>query len=820
MPNKKLRNQKGAAVTGLVLALFFLVMLVGFFTFDSSRVQMAQRELTATCDSAALAGTAMLTGYDISNDDASKSKLILAQNNACLYAANMFRAGNLLGQRLTGATPVTTYAATLNAGAPGACKFMVALADPLNNYQPVAPTAAAAENGRAIMVFAGYGYKPVFLSIVGVNMVNLNAKSGGGLPQVDTVLVFDYSGSMDDATMVTFVRRCWDPTVTPTNISSPASGLLDYGVESPANSNVLNGVANRGMVSYLEVPPSTSGSESHRLATYIQHNYNNKPEGLSLNVLPPMRMELADESDSDASPRFKMDYNLRVNTLPYWALVQNSGGLSSYFKYDYGTPPGNCSLGAPWGYGKPFGNTGTVSAENGINRNLCYNPEKNTTLPDNARFQHYVGGADLLEYPARYVPYTATAANVTNVRAFTDIVVNLANPNPWPYKQPLDGPNTFQDTGSITFSNEEPDTTLQGQTVRFENIGVLVEAARGNLDNATNFNRACLGRGSIYTMYGGVNKQNTGMTSSHVASYYQRAYHRLAMLFSQPIATALDDADGGFFQKLSSLTDCRFGFVGFSNSSVMSSPPSPNYTTRGSASDNTDGSRENSNYISPRYKTRAIGHMYLGGGVACENTSSIPGGSGQGFRQPRKELVKADTMANSLGAVAGCRSTTQMAKAPSVSAAWSANTATANGLDNGRPLDNTDTYEAIATARRMFKNSGKYDISTIATNRPAGKHAIVFFTDGVPTGGTSGPEATGALTEAAQCKGEGIAIYAIGLDVTNNPVFQSFQDTFLGLSGGLTDKAGNGSILFKCTKSDEVKDAFSAIARRLSQAQQ
>jgi len=44
MPNKKLRNQKGAAVTGLVLALFFLVMLVGFFTFDSSRVQMAQRE--------------------------------------------------------------------------------------------------------------------------------------------------------------------------------------------------------------------------------------------------------------------------------------------------------------------------------------------------------------------------------------------------------------------------------------------------------------------------------------------------------------------------------------------------------------------------------------------------------------------------------------------------------------------------------------------------------------------------------------------------------------------------------------------------------
>ncbi|HMP53470.1 MAG TPA: pilus assembly protein TadG-related protein, partial [Candidatus Melainabacteria bacterium] len=66
--SKKIRDQKGAAITGLVIALMFFVLMAGLFAFDASRVQMAQRELTATCDASALAGTAMLTSYDVSND--------------------------------------------------------------------------------------------------------------------------------------------------------------------------------------------------------------------------------------------------------------------------------------------------------------------------------------------------------------------------------------------------------------------------------------------------------------------------------------------------------------------------------------------------------------------------------------------------------------------------------------------------------------------------------------------------------------------------------------------------------------------------------
>nr|MBP6747825.1 hypothetical protein [bacterium] len=82
MNERRIRNQKGAAVTGLVIALFLFIMLAGFFAFDSSRLQMAQRELTATCDASALAGTAMLTSLDISNDDATATKLQTAQAQA------------------------------------------------------------------------------------------------------------------------------------------------------------------------------------------------------------------------------------------------------------------------------------------------------------------------------------------------------------------------------------------------------------------------------------------------------------------------------------------------------------------------------------------------------------------------------------------------------------------------------------------------------------------------------------------------------------------------------------------------------------------
>jgi hypothetical protein len=855
MNERKLRNEKGAAITGLVLALFLFIMLCGFFTFDASRLQMAQRELTATCDAAALAGTAMLTSYDTSNDNAANVKLIQAQQYACGYARNMFQAGNLLGQSLVNATPVSPYSAVGVAGTPGSCNVMISLADPLNNYAGVSPVSPACVNGRAIMVYAGYTYTPVFLGMIGVGKVVLNANSGGGLPQVDTVLVFDYSGSMDDATNVTYIRRTWDSTCGPINGGALSAGRTDYVDNTLWPTTPVTGT-NHGGVHYIVVPPNNTGSTSHSLAGdgsgtsgYLQHDYTNKPEGTNVNVLPPMNLEISDNSDSLAPVKYVFDFNLRCNNIPNNSLVLKKPGSSpipgamQLLMNDYGSPPGNCTLEAPYGFGAYYNENGATQMSLVAPANAAYNTNAGYCPPPNFNGSPTV--INLLkttEHPgsnswvgsAQGNNYNAWNNTGTDRHVFTDLVVNIGNPGTWPYNQPLTGPTTFVGF-SYTFPSQEPDTDIQGGTFNFENLGVVCEAARGNLDSATYFNRATLDRGSWITTKSDPNdgtalsKQPTGMTSAHCAQFYQKAYTRLAMLFSQPLATAVDGAYGGFVQKINSLTDSRFGFVAFSNASeALANPNGPNFDTGGSAHGTTLNSHnsyfysvyncQNSTFNPTNSKDPdVLWNSNQNGGA--ENQTSIGGGSGTGFRQPRIELDQTISQANSYGGVVGgMNSTTATAN----SSPWSADSSdsNANGLENGRPLDNTDTYEAINTAYQMFHNGTKYDITTVANSRPAAKHAIVFFTDGVPTGGSGGADASSAQGVAPMCKTDGIAIFCIGLNLTGNSVFTNSQITFMGNTApGLSGAAGNGGKFFPCAQASDVRQAFAAVARRLSQSQ-
>ncbi|MBL8081629.1 MAG: VWA domain-containing protein [Candidatus Obscuribacter sp.] len=825
MIDSKLRRQKGAAVTGLVLALFIFIMMIGFFTFDTCRLQMAQRELTATCDAAALAGTAMLTSQDISDDDASDTKLLAAQQNAAGYARNMFQAGNMLGQPLNNAMIVSPYSATKVVGNPGETRVMISLADPQNDYVGVPPVSPACRNGRAIMVYAGYTYAPVFMGLIGVQKVGLNASSGGGLPQVDAVLVFDYSGSMDDATSVTFVSRAWNPELTP-NPGSASSGLRE--MQTAASPGV--GVLNRGRIAYYEIPSASSGTDSNRLSNYVQHNYNANPNGLQLNVLPPMNLQLVDNGDSQATPKFKFDDILRVNTILYRSppLTFSGPSFDAHFRADYGTPPGNCTLqpafGSPGigGYGQYWDSTTIIDTLNSLNTKAAYKPQAGPAIP---------GTPDFLQGPKPYPSYDPNNIGALNAgRYITDMVVNIASPGTFPYVQPLNGPNTFVGF-SYTFPAEEPDATIRGQSYTFENLGVLVEAARGNLDPdpaSTNrrFQQALLDRGSTLYLAPGYTATDSSMTTAHIKAGYQLAYQRLAMLFSQPIATAVDGADGGFFQKINTLTDCRFGLVGFSNREGAGGA-AYTFNSLGTAHGVTD---YNSYFVSPRYATAQVRHFERGyptnssapnrgnGANPAENNTSLP--SGTGFRTPRHVLNKNEAQATAVSAITGGRKASTISGG--VSAAWSAfdNNAAADGLENGRPIDNTDCGEAMTTAYQMFINSGVYNVNVLTESRPAGKHAIVFFTDGVPSGGDGGSEATECRSRADDCRNKGIAIFTIGLDVTANPVLQSTQSVFLGNgSNGLAGKAKNGGKFFPCASANTVKQAFSAVARRLTQSQ-
>lgn len=814
MNHGRVRARKGAAVIGLVIALFFFMLLAGIFAFDASRVQMAQRELIATCDAAALAGTAMLASEDISNETTAPAagvtttKLYTAQQKAAGYARNMFQHGNVLGANLTTANAVTSMTALTPGGSvpAGAANVLIGLANPENNFNSVSP---GDPNGKAIMVFAAYGYHPVFLNVIGIQNIWLKGQSTGGLPQVDAVMVFDYSGSMDDNTRVTFVRRYWDRRANP---PSGSDGLLDN-----VNPTMPSPVPNtRGCIRYKPIVPWSTATE---LTEYIKFDFGNFPTGTHLNVLPPENLQASAAGSTLASG----------SQILFDTLLRCPVG-----RRDVGTPPGNCTIDSVIG---THPNPACTNAGNGNG-----NWSSGTSKGGNGSL--YCGGPSYSIQMTYDDSHTGGTNYITNNVYFTDLIVNIANPGTWPYTQPLIGQNPF-DTGgnytwtssSVTFDSNEPDSNLQNRTFVFPSLPFVVEAARGNLDQSNRRNAAFLTRGALCDLNPS-GSSPTSYTSGHfnpsgTDAHYQRAYQRLAMLYSQPIATATDGADTGFFQKVNALCDARFGFVGFSDS-FFGTPPTAFYETQGSPQGT--ASDDNSAYIASTFcgAPYNLSQIIWNGVLTCATSASLPNGvgattcsrdlsspeGGAGFRIPRVRLANGPSSPEDQATLfARCVSKpSEFSGSPwttaGTTAPWSSVTSAADGLYNGRPMTNTDCYEAMNTAYRSFTT---YDGENY---RIAARKAIIFFTDGEPTGGLSGSEASNTTALATSIRGGGISVYTIGLNITGNITLTNDQSAFLGNNtGGLAKECGNGGRFFACNSADAVKKAFAAVARRLTQAQ-
>jgi hypothetical protein len=434
-----------------------------------------------------------------------------------------------------------------------------------------------------------------------------------------------------------------------------------------------------------------------------------------------------------------------------------------------------------------------------------------------------------------------------NPGRYTDLVVNLADPGS-PIIQPVACPDSFTAGGvpnyggmAYTFDSTEPDTRIQGKTFNFPNMATIVEASRGNLDTLSNFQSSMPSpydaqkQGTVIDFTGSV----LVLTPPAGETYYQLAYQRLAMLESQPFATAVDSAVNGFFYKLNGLADCRFGLVGFSTSQ----PPGPPYTAAGNDGGisatgpnlNTIGTYDiYSYYVTyyPNYGT--VWQSYTGSGgnyspspgatAGANNVQPVAGSAGEeGFRCPRTQLSATYQNMNEVCSMPV--SATVPWTDPDGSPAgqmWSSMATGANGLWNGRPMADTYTAEALDTAIKMFNNGGTYNLG----NRPASRKAIVFFTDGEPTGGISGTDGTKSTsTLAPAAKANGIAIFTIGLNMNGNAQLTADQQLFLGDNvppngPGLAYIAGNGGNFFMCSDSKSVRQAFINVARRLSQNQQ
>jgi von Willebrand factor type A domain len=890
------RNERGAAMIGLVLALVFFVMICGFFAFEASRVQLAQREVTAICDAASLTGTAMLASSDISNDDAANDKLTYAQENAAGWARNMVLNSNILGIPLTTASNAMNLLNFGNGLQPGQCSYVIGLADPTANY---ISRSVGDIRGKSVSCFVAYGYRPSFLGMVGVGLVSILGSSYGGLPQIDAVLVFDMSASMDDQTVVTFVRREWK------HDNSGAGPQTSFKVNATLKSGAIATTTQGcGIIRYISLPSPTA---PHTIVNYLNWDFSTAKgsAGTGVNALAPQNLNMTTSTATNVEVRNSLvcDYYLRTHYKYYdgtgaAASATNPGGVvPGYTPYtawgaypsnapgqwshceDYGSPPGNCDLSVIYG-GNGDGYSDVTGNTKNSKTGLPYvtgvvgvgNPPPQPCLPSAWLDTTWLNGPSGIIncQPSLKAVYSDGLSDdpipSTHLDSYTDVVVNIDDPtqcgpsptNVYPYSQPLAPRFTDFKGFQFTFDANEPDQTIRNQTFDFSNIAVVVEAARGNLEltaattpgagtgGLANFYRALLDR-NVYID----DPTNSGagtyfdMNSVKIQNGYQKAYQRLAMMFSQPIYTAMVGADTAFYQRLHVLADCRFGLVGFSNRQpfdpggatsgtfpyAVTQGTLPKNTTAGGASD--DGRSYYTAFPINGNPTFSWDTYFDGTFTTSgDNTANLStnGNSGAGFRVPR---VGLDVNNENYQQVIGTDTTSA-----GTADAWSYTGKGGDSIYNGRPLSLTDTSEALQTAHQMFhstSNGNNYDMASATNSRPASRKVIIFFTDGEPTGGINTQEATDTLTiagpfplattpTAKTCQGDGIGIFTVGLNVSNNAQLKSDQADFLGATTdgtgqGLAARAQNNGKFYPCQTGTDVTNAFAAIARKLSQGQ-
>lgn len=195
------RSERGQSLLLLMTLIFFVIVpLLATITFEAARLYLAKQELQNASDAAVLAGTATLASSD--NVDP-----LQAHNDAITAAIKIFKANTVLGQVLSN----TTLASSTS-------NLTCDLGEARVFFEFINPITAAVEpltspNGKVVRISSSTTSRLAFGDFVGIKTLSVNAVSTGAVPKLDMVICFDVSGSMDDQTPVTFVKRKWDATL-------------------------------------------------------------------------------------------------------------------------------------------------------------------------------------------------------------------------------------------------------------------------------------------------------------------------------------------------------------------------------------------------------------------------------------------------------------------------------------------------------------------------------------------------------------------------------------------------------------------------------
>ncbi len=227
-----LRSAKGQSMIALVMIVGLITLpLIGLFTFEVGRLHLAKQQLQNASDAAALAAVATLASEDNLNPQA-------AHIDAMQTALGIFKKNFVLSTQLS----QTMIASSANiVPANGSANIFFEFVNPLTmQVEPI-----SSPNAKIVRVYSNFSTLTAFGKFIGIKDLNVNAISKGAVPQLDVVFCFDVSGSMDDQTPVTFVKRKWDQNKIVYDVANASSGKAEgkiFDVVQPGESGTsLNG---------------------------------------------------------------------------------------------------------------------------------------------------------------------------------------------------------------------------------------------------------------------------------------------------------------------------------------------------------------------------------------------------------------------------------------------------------------------------------------------------------------------------------------------------------------------------------------------------
>jgi len=235
------KNNGQSLVSLMMLIALVIIPLLAVLSFECARLILAKQELQSASDAAVLTAAATLASSDQLNS-------LQAHKDAIEAALKIFKANTVLGR---------TLANTRVVGSPSA--FSCAVGETNVCFEFVNPITLQVEpmtspNAKVVRAYSCTGSALAFGSFIGIGSMAVNALATSAVPKLDMVICFDVSGSMDDQTPVTLVKRKWDPTL--------GSGKIVY---SPVNS--INGPMQGRIFDILR--PAATGSSLNAAAPQI-----------------------------------------------------------------------------------------------------------------------------------------------------------------------------------------------------------------------------------------------------------------------------------------------------------------------------------------------------------------------------------------------------------------------------------------------------------------------------------------------------------------------------------------------------------------------